>query len=408
MVYVSVFKDLIEKYPTWSELAVFLTSKEGGSLHISDKNETFCIIRTKHVARDLPHVKWFRSTVWNMALNRPVSVAPPKASKIFPYQTCQKAVEAGLFCQEFYDGFMINCFTHDGKLMVTSRSKLNATGHFYSSKSFYELFQESYKGDLNKCVLDSVSYSFLVQHQEHRVVTPITENHTYVVHKVSFLKDGSFHVEDHLEEFQGRVNIPSIIMDPTMQVDQWVNHFMSNKSWEFQGVVLKDLNGNRWRFRNPSYMHVKELRGNCASHIERFAQLYVQNRIKIYLEYYPLESFTFLCNNVFMNMIHQTVYNYYVQVHITKKSSMNDIERVYRRHVYQLHKYYVNVLRCQRRKITFNEVSMYFFNLPWHNIAYLVHNMQDSYFKQVDEVVSDSVGDSNDSVSDSVHGVKEI
>ena len=395
MVYVSVFKDLIEKYPTWSELAVFLTSKAGGSLHISDKNDTFCIIRTKNVVRDLPHVKWFRSTVWNMVLNRPVSVAPPKVSKVFPYQTCQEAVDNGLFCQEFYDGFMINCFTHDGKLMVTSRSKLNATGHFYSSKSFYELFEESYKGDLYKGDLckgtldDSVSYSFLVQHHEHRVVTPITENRTYAVHKATFLEDGSFYVDDHLEEFQGSVNIPSIIMDPTMQVDQWVNHFMSNKSWEFQGIVLKDLNGNRWRFRNPSYMHVKELRGNCASHIERFAQLYVQNRIKTYLEYYPMESFTFLCNNVFMNMIHQTVYNYYVQVHITKKSTMNDVERVYRRHVYHLHKYYVNVLRCQRRKITFNEVSMYFFNLPWHNIAYLVRNMQDSYFNQVNEVVNE-------------------
>jgi hypothetical protein len=323
-----------------------------------------------------------------MALNRPVSVAPPKVSKVFPYQTCQEAVGAGLFCQEFYDGFMINCFTHDGKLMVTSRSKLNATGHFYSSKSFYELFQESYKGDLTDSAT-SVSYSFLVQHQEHRVVTPITENRTYAVHKATFMDDGSFYVDDHLEEFQGRVNIPSIIMDPTMQVDQWVNYYLSNKSWEFQGIVLKDLNGNRWRFRNPLYTYVKELRGNCASHIERFAQLYVQNRIKTYLEYYPLESFTFLCNNVFMNMIHQTVYNYYVQVHITKKSTMNDVERVYRRHVYQLHKYYVNVLRSHRRKITFNEVSTYFFNLPWHNIAYLVRNMQDSYFNQMNDVFNE-------------------
>ena len=388
----NVMKDLVQSYPSWSELKTFLTSIEGGLLHISDVANEFCIIRMKHTpTRTVPHTKWFRSTVWNMETNRPVSIAPPKVSTQLPYVTCQEMTDAGLFCQEFLDGFMINCFKTiaSDDVYITSRSKLDATGHFYSSKSFRELFQESYAGDVRNLPGPdplkgelSVSYSFLVQHQEHRVVTPITENKTFLIQKVTCMEDGSVTVEDN------RSDLPDIAMDPEMEFSSWLQQFFMDKTWAFQGVVVKDTAGNRWRFRNDQYMHVKTLRGNTANHLERFAQLYVKNATHDYLQYYPLDSFTFVCNNVFMNMIHQMVYNYYVQVHITKTIPMSEVEPLYRRHVYTLHRHYMMVLRPLKKKITYNEVASYFFQQPWQTLAYLLRNNQDSYFSQMSELVS--------------------
>ena len=48
--------------------------------------------------------------------------------------------------EEFLEGFMINCFHLAGEtsLFITSRSKLDASGHFYSEKSFRQLFVEAY------------------------------------------------------------------------------------------------------------------------------------------------------------------------------------------------------------------------------------------------------------------------
>ena len=393
MIFVTVYKDLIEKYPTWNELETYLTSVHGGLLHISDKNDKLCIIRSKKGTNmNLPHVKWFRSTVWDMELNRPVSVAPPKSSKYFPYESVQQTIDAGIFCQEFYDGFMINCFKRDdNELFVTSRSKLNATGNFYSSKSFCELFKEAYTGDKLDAPLQhelSVSYSFVVQHQEHRVVTPIHENRALLLQKATFFNDASFFLEDRIETFQGMSNIPTIAMDTTMTVNEWLNLYFLDKSWEFQGVVLKDLNGNRWKFRHEPYMVVKELRGNSSSDIERFSQLYLKNLIKPYLEYYPLESFTFICNNIFMNMLHQLVYNHYVQVFIKRTVKMNEVEQIYRRNLYHLHTYYIHYLRPQKRKITYNEVAYYFSKMSWQSIAFLLRHMQDSYFEEIGEAVN--------------------
>jgi hypothetical protein len=396
-----VYKDLIQQYSSWNDLKSYLTSPAGGSLHISDVSSPFCIIRSKHnpsLSVVPPHSTWFRSTVWNMETNRPVSVVPPKTSKEFRFTTCQELVEAGALCQAFLDGFMITCFVTKGsnEVHITSRSKLDATGQFYSSKTFRQLFLETYRGREFAWNEDSFiftgeldaeesgrSYSFLVQHVEHRVVTPIVENRAFLVQWASIKEDGAVVVTDGLED------IPQITLGSgATTVSEWVTSVLSEKDWTFQGIVLKDVQGNRWRFRNSAYLAVKTLRGNSAAHVDRFAHLYLTNKTQEYLKYYPEESFTFVCNNVFMNMIHQIVYNYYVQVHITKTTAMNDIESVYRRHVYQLHKHYVNVLRPQKKKIRFNEVVAYCCSLSWQSLVYLIRGIQDSYFSQMNDVVN--------------------
>jgi len=390
-----IYHDLIQQYQTWPEIKEFLLSL---GLHISDENETYCVIRSKNnvPSNDIQITKWFRSTVWNKELNRPVSIAPPKSSTSFPYQTCQEIADAGLFCQEFVDGFMINYFMTANENVVTSRSKLGGTGHFYSSRSFHDLFLEAAGTQLATLVGPdaakdelSVSYSFLVQHKEHRVVTQINDNRILLVQKTSLKEDGVVIIEDGFETFQGVTQFHTIFIgEGDLPFNEWCNEYFATKSWEFQGIVLKDLFGNRWRFCNGAYMQVKALRGNSANHLERFAQLYVKGLIETYLHYYPLESYTFVCNNVFMNMIHQTVYNYYVQLHITKVITMDEIDAQYRRHVYSLHKYYINELRPQNKKITYNEVAYYFFRLPWQALAHLLRVSQDSYFSLMNEVVS--------------------
>jgi len=61
----TVFKDVVELYPTWNELQQYLESYEGGQFRVVDTKGDLCIIRyQKGVSRmELPHSPWIRSVV---------------------------------------------------------------------------------------------------------------------------------------------------------------------------------------------------------------------------------------------------------------------------------------------------------------------------------------------------------
>ena len=328
-----IFKELIEKYPKWNDLRTYL---EDDLFRISDENEDLCIIRyDKRVTKMVPHSKWFRSVVWNMKTNRPVCVAPPKASSGEP--------PADLVCQEMLDGFMINCFKTD-KVYITSRSKLDASGKFYSNKSFRELFLEC---ENNVDILENTFYSFLVQHKEHRLVRKIEENRVFVVHRGIVLEDGTVEIEDNPFGHIRNVNF-------------------DNQSWEFQGVVLKDCLGNRWRIRSDKYMMVRELRGNTANITDRFAQMYTQNLLHKYIEYYPEERSQFNAHLILINIMIKMIYDNYVEMHIKKCGCI--VNKMFLPHIYNIHGMYLTT----KNRITENDVVLYIRKQPWQRIAFLI------------------------------------
>jgi hypothetical protein len=419
---VNHFKSLIEKFPTWDELRSYLESEEGGLLRIVDEQNGFCLIRLeKNVSKmDLPYSKWFRSVVWNTAINMPACIAPPKAStQEFGFNTIKELNDAGVVCQELLDGFMINCFRFrgDNTLHITSRSKLNAVGKFYSDKSFRELFMEAYMNtsdcphysetiiqdnssdiqgpDSSKGEL-AIFYSFLVQHKEHRIVKDITENRVYVIHKGTVFEDGRVQLEDSPATFKDRPNIQPMRLESKLikgsyaqiaaravenaennEVQTWIKNTLAEKSWDFQGLVFKDSEGNRWRFRSEKYGAVKSLRGNSANIRERFSQMIVQNLLHKYLEYYPEESTLMLFHLMLLNMIIKTIYDSYVDLHITKTKKAEEIEKIYLPHLYSIHGLYLSQLRPNGKKVNINEVQLYLHKQPWQRVCFLLKKLID-------------------------------
>jgi hypothetical protein len=371
---------------------------------------------------DLPHSKWFRSVVWNTKTNRPVCVAPPKAaSQEFPYTTFKDISDNGVVCQELLDGFMINCFrvAGDTTLHITSRSKLNAAGKFYSEKSFRELFMEAYM-NTGECphysetiIQDNSSdiqspdsskgevatfYSFLVQHKEHRIVKNIEHNRVYVVHRGVVFEDGRVEFEDSPSTFKARPNIenievsvkpvkgsyaqiaaraPDVEGDEQTELQKWIRNILQEKDWQFQGLVFKDGFGNRWRFRSEKYSAVKALRGNSPTIRERFAQLYSQNLIHKYLEYYSDEMLPMTVHLMFVNSIIKMLYDLYVDLHITKVKTANQIDKMYLPHLYNIHGLYLSQLRPSGKKVNINEITLYLHKQPWQRIVFLIKKIVD-------------------------------
>ena len=399
----------------------YLESEEGGLFRVVDNDEkSFCLIRYEKgtTKMDLPHSKWFRSVVWNTETNSPVCIAPPKASsQEFPFKTFKDISDAGVVCQELLDGFMINCFrvVGDPTLHITSRSKLNAAGKFYSEKSFRELFIEAYTNTQNNAesmetIIQekstdirspdnskneiAVFYSFLVQHKEHRIVKAIEKNSVYVVQRGVVYGDGSVEIEDSPDQ----TNIENIVVEAQAQakgsyaqiaaranetedyneIQKWIKKTLFDRDWQFQGLVFKDGSGNRWRFRSEKYASVKVLRGNSPTIRERFSQLFSQNLLNKYLEYYMDEAVPMMLHLMFTHSIIKILYDDYVDLHITKTKKAEQIDKMYLPHLYSIHGLYLSQLRPVGKKVNINEITMYLHKQPWQRVAFLLKKVIES------------------------------
>jgi hypothetical protein len=400
---ITIFKELIQKYATWEKLQQFLESEEGGLFRIIDKDDKgLCLIRYEKGTTNmsLPHSKWFRSVVWDTVSNHPVCIAPCKtSSEEFPYSGLKTMQAAGILCQENLEGFMINCFqkVDDTRLHITSRSKLNAAGTFYSDKTFCELFVEAYddtyqtkgairfdslvKPDQGKGEL-SVYYSYLVQHMEHKIVKDNTENRVHIIQRGTVYSDGRISVEDmDLETIPipsepivkpSYANIVASNTSSLSEVQDWFKQILSEKPREFQGLVLKDLQGNRWRVRSEKYSAIRSLSGNSPSVRDRFSQLYTANLIHKYLEYYPEDSWSMSVCLAETNKIIKQLYDLYVQLHILKAKKVEDIDKMFHPHLYSLHGMYLSQLRPSGKVMTQQAVQLYLHKQPWQRLSFLI------------------------------------
>ena len=415
----TVFQELRSRYPTWEQLEAYLESEEGGLFRVvhQNKDNGLSLIRyEKGISNmDLPHSKWLRSVVWDRNTNTPVSVAPPKSSSTeFPFKTRQEAVDAGVICQEHIDGFMINCFKRvgDETLYITSRSKLDASGHFHSSKSFRHLFVEAYTGwsitepaeSLEMIIQGKAGdfpspnsehnevatcFSFLVQHIDHRIVTTIKGNNVTLIHKAIVYADGTISMEDTPTSFSNCVPLSSIPMtEGSDLITTWVHEQLRSQTWEVQGIVFKDQSGNRWRFRSESYLAVRSLRGNASSIVDRFVQLYLQNLAHTYLEYYPEDSVMFSFHQEMMKFLIHSIYTEYQQLHVRKTTTIDKINKMYHPHLYSLHGHYLSQLRSANKKVTLNEVHDYLRKQPWQRISFLLRGIQDVYYGMIQSAVA--------------------
>ncbi len=377
----NVFDTLREKYPTWELLRTFLESEDGGLINVVDTSNDLCIIRydKQHSKFDLPYTKWFRSVVWDTKKNMPICVAPSKCSDSDFNFNCETPE---LYCQEFIEGFMINCFkiVGDDKFYITSRSCFDATGKFYSTKTFRELFNEAITNEsgnidtfMNKYLEDinesdgelSRFYSFVVYHPEHRMVAKRLIPGYYEVHSGTVYADGKVVIQD-------KMSIPRIPLNSSDSVQEFVQEFFSKKDWDFQGIVFKDSNGNRWRFRNEKYQMVKSLRGNVADSLTRYIQLFQQNITRKYLEFYPEESALFEIYNIILLTLVNVLLNYYKSLHVYKTVIRDDIDKMYWPHLYNLHGHYLANLKGKGTVLSVQDIQQYLQKQPWQRIIFLM------------------------------------
>ena len=351
------FKDLIGQFPTWDALKNHLQQLR---LRIIDCGNDYYIIRYEkgdsHFSN--PVVPLFRSVVWDARTHLPVCVSPPKATEGLP-ETFE-----GVQFEEFLEGDMINLFLdRDNEVRCVTRSKLDATGTFYSNRSFQELLGDA-ELDLRAVLVltGSTFASLLLQHPEHRIVSRITEPTSHIIHTGTVAADGLVQITDR---------VPVITKPTDVPFDQWFRQLSESKGWQWQGLVMKE-GTKRYRLRSSAYTMVRTMRGDSPRTDLRFLKLREKQMLETYAYYYPEDQAAMRALEQKIRGITHQLYSLYVDCHIKHAIAFADLVPQFKTHIWSLHNQYLTVLKARNHFIRKREVIEYVNALPAPRILHLL------------------------------------
>jgi hypothetical protein len=303
----TTFATLISVYRSAEALVTYLKSAEGGKLVVRDfraPGDPYVLIHYDKDTSDMTHINTniFRSIVWNMETNLPVSISPSRGIR-FSRAPNPNSFQgfSGFRVEEFVDGVMLNAF-YDARTaawQISSRTQIGATGSFYGKRPFIDLFHETCKVQgIDLATFDtSLCYSFVLNHPEERIVVPAL----YGTPTLTLVEAYRIHVDTGLYELVDATipNVKKPAIYPTLETLEGIATYVAARNaadrYNFQGVVLKCFTGNychRYKNRSLLYSHARFLRGNQSKLPFRWLELWSNSgrAFHEYLEIYPEEA----------------------------------------------------------------------------------------------------------------------
>lgn len=295
----------------------------------------------------------YRSVIYKH--NKVVCFSPPKSILYTDFQKSH-AIESCVV-DEFIDGTMINVF-YDREVeewVIATRSIVGAKCTFYSSKTFHEMFHETninYE-ELNK----DYSYSFVLQHPENQIVTPVTEPKLFLI-AVYQIRDNTvceLHSTTHC--------ITSYLTPSSYTFSSYADaeQFVQQQPYTFKGVMIK-CNGERTKIRNVAYETVKRIRGNSSNLLYTYLTIRSTPEQLEYEKYFPDHAFKTYEQQLIQLV--NTLHTLYVECFIKKMKPLKEYPSSYKPHLYELHMRYVQELRQQKKYVSRHEVKKYVVSLP--------------------------------------------
>jgi hypothetical protein len=306
-------------------------------------------------------------------------------------------VESVVSAEEFVDGSMVNIFRSGADdPVIATRSRLGAKAKVHGNVlSFEQMFNEALHDNtietsqLLSDVADSHSVftSVVLQHSKNRIVKKITANLIQVVHQGYVSKDGTVYIEEDQTKFQinhpeqAKFKIqtyPLNAIKGSKSIEAWASHYAQENGFEWQGLVLKDNRGKRWRVRSQVYETVRRIRGNETTVEERFARLRNSRTVDQYLSFYPEDRETFYNFEGQLRKNTRQLTQFYIDVFRTKKTAYYELPWPYKHHVSVLHNRFKEQLKAEGKKINLDYVIQYVNGLGVEDLYNMtkVHNTE--------------------------------
>ena len=355
-----------------SPYVILKTTKDDSTSTVNTEEETY-------VAGSYPLLAQLcRSVVWDTRTNTPCSVAP------FPARRDQKIpTDLPLRMEDFVEGVMINIFrsANSNETHVTTRSRLDADGTFYSDRTFSELFEEALDskkislGSLERIMgepylavrenmptIASVFMSLVLSHPEHRVVRSVEKANFWAIYRGVVYNDGTveFYTDDLPQAWRPK-SYPVADSANWASLKAQFDEIKKTKPWYWQGLVVYGTASNepsaRWRFRNGDHDRVRrQLRGTESNPFGRFLRLRANKRVQEYLRIYPEDNDEFQGFERDYRATTKTLYQWYCACHKEHSIVFKQLPKSVQPLVFGLHKTYLETLRPQGKSLHLAEV----------------------------------------------------
>lgn len=335
----------------------------------------------------------FRSVIFNG--NKIVSFSPPKSMRPRAFIDAYEGQVAFCRAEQYVEGTMINMFYDQDAWELATRSTVGGKITFFRVDGNTTTFRQMFLDACNHVNLDfdyldkSVCYSFVLQHPENRIVSPIVEKALYLTktYKIEGYTVTELDVREQLQCLIDRcvdnnaTTVPVIKLPKQYEFDTFDDliekYASANTPYEDVGVMVYAPDGERTKFRNPNYEEIRQLRGNQPKLQYHYLSLRKIGKMDQYLKHFPEHSKNFLQFREQLHGFTNNLHKNYVSCYVMKKSPLKDYPKQYRSIMYNLHQYYLNELREKRQCISKSVVIKFVNDLhPSQQMFLLNYNMR--------------------------------
>ena len=343
------------------------------------KNNIYKVIRydKNFISNDMIRTTGlFRSVILNNK-NEIIVFSPPKSLSSDTFMR-ENPDTSKVVAEEYMEGTMINLFWNSNcsEWEIATRSTIGGEIIFFESEDKLVTFRTMFLDVCNAVNLDFDSlnknyiYSFIMQHPLNRIVKPIIEKMLYLVKVYSFGETDKFTVYDVNKEdiykqyFSNNTTIQLPEKYTFSSYEELINKYASmNTQYDSVGVMLHAENGDRSKLRNPNYEYVRKLRGNQPKLQYEYLSLRKTGKMTEFLKFYPEYKKNFYEYRKQLHNFTQTLYYNYVSCYINKERPLNEFPKEFRMSMYNLHQYYLDRLREDKKHVSFKVVVEYINNL---------------------------------------------
>ena len=304
----------------------------------------------------------------------------------------ENSEEVTYTAEDFIEGTMINVF-YDKEVSsweIATRSSVGGESCFFMENGFKKenTFKYMFEEVCNKIGLEmnlmnkKYVYSFVIQHPRNRIVKIINEMRLYLVEVYEIINNKTICRLNVDENDKENLGLPSTVDYPSkipLHNNEGIamciqNMASSNTQYHIVGVMIKNNLGERYKFRNPNYEHVRHLRGNQPKLQFHYLSLRKSGQVGEYLQYYREHKDIF---QEFRTIIHDyttELFTNYIRCYIKKEKQLTEFPEKFRTHMYTLHhELYLKQLRPHQKYVNKSEVIQYFNNLPSAKQMFIVN-----------------------------------